>query len=204
MPLTYSALQSFAARTINRNDDEFLADLPNLIMLAEERINHGDAATPGLRCADMETMASLTPDADGFASLPADYLQMRAIDSPSSGNKPFSRDFYDVSGRGFFGFSYMVTGNRVRFTRGAVGAQPFYYYARIPALSTSNPTNWLLTKAPSIYLYGTLLAAAPYESDDARIQTWLALYSSAMTGLRSTDIGARYSNSVARVRRATP
>jgi hypothetical protein len=61
------------------------------------------------------------------------------------------------------------------------------YYAKLSKLSDSNTTNWLLTAAPDAYLYGTLMQAAPYLQDDARIATWSALYSSALEDLQVAD-----------------
>jgi hypothetical protein len=45
------------------------------------------------------------------------------------------------------------------------------YRANIPALASSS-TNWLLTLAPDLYLYGSLLEATPYNQNDARIALW--------------------------------
>ena len=45
------------------------------------------------------------------------------------------------------------------------------YRANIPALA-SNSTNWLLTLAPDLYLYGALLMAEPYLQNDERIPLW--------------------------------
>jgi hypothetical protein len=46
------------------------------------------------------------------------------------------------------------------------------YYARIPALSVSNTSNWLLLKSPDLYLYSALAASAPFLKDDERIAVW--------------------------------
>ena len=54
------------------------------------------------------------------------------------------------------------------------------YYAKVPALSDSVATNWLLTHHPDIYLYGALLHSAPFLQEDVRAQTWAALYKSAV------------------------
>ena len=61
------------------------------------------------------------------------------------------------------------------------------YYAEIPALTDSNTTNWLLTLAPDIYLYGTLMQTAPYLQDDARLQTWAALYQKKMQDIEISN-----------------
>lgn len=45
------------------------------------------------------------------------------------------------------------------------------YRGNIPALA-GNSTNWLLTLAPDVYLYGTLLEASPYTQNDERLGVW--------------------------------
>ena len=57
------------------------------------------------------------------------------------------------------------------------------YYEKIPALSDSQTTNWLLTDAPDVYLYGSLVHTAPYLADDQRAQMWAAMYQSAVDEL---------------------
>jgi len=46
------------------------------------------------------------------------------------------------------------------------------YHAKIPALSGSNPTNWLLTKYPDLYLYGSLVEAVIYTNDVELLPIW--------------------------------
>jgi hypothetical protein len=46
------------------------------------------------------------------------------------------------------------------------------YRANIPAITSDNATNWLLTLAPDLYLYGALLESAAYNKDDARLSVW--------------------------------
>jgi hypothetical protein len=48
------------------------------------------------------------------------------------------------------------------------------YYSAIPALSDSEPVNWLILKSPDIYLYSAMLEAAPYLKNDERIPIWAA------------------------------
>jgi len=61
------------------------------------------------------------------------------------------------------------------------------YYGKLSKLSTSNTTNWLLTLSPDVYLYGSLLQAAPYLQDDARIQVWAGLYQRGIEALNLAD-----------------
>ena len=49
------------------------------------------------------------------------------------------------------------------------------YYARIPHLGPTQPSNWLLAKYPDVYLYSVLVQSMPYLKDDARLATWIQL-----------------------------
>jgi hypothetical protein len=61
------------------------------------------------------------------------------------------------------------------------------YYAKLSKLSTTNTTNWLLTAAPDVYLYGALMQAAPYLQDDARIAVWASMYRAGLEELALSD-----------------
>jgi hypothetical protein len=56
------------------------------------------------------------------------------------------------------------------------------YRQNVPPLA-SNSTNWLLTLAPDLYLYGALMEASPYIKNDPRIQVWGTLMASALNDL---------------------
>jgi hypothetical protein len=61
------------------------------------------------------------------------------------------------------------------------------YYAKPPVLSNTNATNVWLTNCPDALLYAALAEAEPYLMNDARIQTWAALYDKAVTSLTASD-----------------
>jgi hypothetical protein len=84
---------------------------------------------------------------------------------------------------------FTVVGSEFRFvpTPDASYAAEIVYFARLNKLSVSVATNFLLTSSPDIYLYGSLLQAAPYLQDDARIQVWAALYERALSDLQVAD-----------------
>jgi hypothetical protein len=107
----------------------------------------------------------------GFETI--DSLDNLAAQYPSSGKPRF----------------FTVAGGQFRFlpVPDSSYTGELAYYAKLSKLSDSNTTNWLLTAAPDAYLYGTLMQAAPYLQDDARIATWSALYSSALEDLQVAD-----------------
>lgn len=65
------------------------------------------------------------------------------------------------------------------------------YYKRLPSLQSAS-TNWLMTNAPAVYLYGSLLEAAVFIGDDAQVAKWGAAYKSACDGVVAADSSDRH------------
>jgi hypothetical protein len=63
----------------------------------------------------------------------------------------------------------------------------FIYYAPLTALSDSNTSNALLTRAPECYLWAAMSAAATLEWEDERLNTWETLYTNARDELNRLD-----------------
>lgn len=57
----------------------------------------------------------------------------------------------------------------------AYSAEIVFYNALVP-LSASNPTNEVLRDDPDVYLFGSLMQAAPFLKDDERIPVWEAKF----------------------------
>jgi hypothetical protein len=76
------------------------------------------------------------------------------------------------------------------------------YYGKVPALSDAATTNWLLTKAPDLYLYGSLVHASPFLMDDQRIPTFASMYSTRFEALNDESKTSTHSGGplVARTR----
>ena len=73
------------------------------------------------------------------------------------------------------------------------------YYKTFDALSGIAPTNWVITNAPDVYLYGTLLEAEPFLMNDARTQLWAQALKESINTLQEQDNKDRHSGSVLRV-----
>lgn len=61
------------------------------------------------------------------------------------------------------------------------------YIQRFPALSNSNPGNWILTSYPDAYLYGAAVQSAPHLKADDRIAMWGTLFSAALDDICNAD-----------------
>ena len=182
---TYDGLAEAIASALMR--DDLTDQIPLFIRLAETSISRS------LRISDMETIATATLDENGEVGLPADFVEL--IDARVGANTwgsltPITlsqqmRDYGLLSGG--VGSNYVVTGNTIStFPASGEGDITIVYYAKLPALTPGNG-NWLLTKAPDVYLYGSLKHWAPWLEDDNRIQVWEGLYQQALSEVRRTD-----------------
>lgn len=199
-----TAITTWALRT---GDTEFVASVPDFITLCEARTNRI------LRVREMEAVATLTL-ASGEVALPADYLAFRDVTAlgydPVRSLQAVSPD-YATNEHPYGGTSggypdhFSIAGSTLRTHPSAgTGDIRLRYFAKIPALSDAAPTNWLLTKAPGVYLYGSLLEAAPYMMDDARSQVWGSFYDKAIEDLKAEDHTSRYMRGQIRKQGATP
>jgi hypothetical protein len=134
---------------------------------------------------DPEMELSVTLTGDG-ADLPADFGAMVSIGT-SDGNRltPISNVEYaairPASGTTRY---YTIREGKVYYTPGSVNPTLVYRRA-IPPLTASNPTNWLLSLAPDVYLYGSLMQAAAFLAEDERLPLWKAAFDEAVAELRA-------------------
>jgi hypothetical protein len=204
---TYANLQTAIANWLGRpGDSDVAAQAPDLVTLAESRINYG-AGEPGdplysppLRVQQMLTRATATASGE-YLALPDDYLEMRG---PIKVNQTPERFISYVTPQQFAESAasqstgtpvcYTLAGSEFRFgpAPGSSLTVELWYYAKVPALSDVNTTNWLLTASPNIYLYGCLLEAGELFKIDANdLQKWAGLYSAHTRAFQRQDLRAR-------------
>lgn len=201
---SYTGLQAAIADTLNRkslNDQ-----IPGFIALHEAKANRE------LRVRDMETIATGTT-AGRFTNLPADFASPISLDL-TNGNVDYpDLSFVGTAEAKALRLKYRSLGFTTQPTHWTVVGQQFevipadsgfdyelMYHARIPALSASNPSNWLLVKAPDLYLYGACLEAAPYLKDDDRLTTWGTLRQQVIDAMNLESQRAKYSQTQLRAR----
>ena len=170
---TYSGLKASIADWLNRQD--LTSQIADFITLGEAEMNRT------LRVIQMEVLSDGT-SADGLVAVPSDWLETRSLrlEDPTAGQQILEyvgeEEFDRLEASGLTSTTRYYT-----IINGAFQVLPLpsaainydlRYYAKIPALSVSNPTNWLLTKSPDLYLYRALSAAAPFLKDDDRIAVW--------------------------------
>lgn len=171
--------------------DDLAGDVDDFIVLAESTHRRE------IRIREMLTRSALTVD-DRYVSLPSGFLEgktLRLLTSPRTVLTNISNAEMDCKSRTGSGKPLFYTIHaQIEFD---IDTDQSYsgeiiFYKEITALDDSNTTNVLLTRAPDAYLYGALLASAPFLMDDPRLLVWGALYSAARDGLnakKDTRIG---------------
>ncbi|MDG3577125.1 hypothetical protein P7F60_12050 [Rhizobium sp. YJ-22] len=184
----YGSLLIDACEYAGRNDVAHL--FARFVGLCEAKLNRK------LRIADMEKVSDIVLT-DGNADLPADFLEVRQMTAPNGlPLSAWSLTELQERYRGFSGYpaGYAVVGNQLQ-ARPANGATlSLIYYAKIPPLTPAAPTNWLLEKAPDVYLYGIVEEIAIYGADVDKATAARALKDDAIKGLKLTDERSRWAN----------
>lgn len=140
------------------------ADIPGFIELARSRINRD------LRVREMMVLTDLTPTENPF-TLPADFLEARELYYTQGTQRVSLRltsrwQLAQYAGGSNNPRFYSIDGLQGETAPGGVGTDfKFLYYAALPAFVDDVDTNEVLTRYPSIYLYGALLEAHSYEQD---------------------------------------
>ena len=174
---TYAELQAAIGNWLDHG--LFTARVPEFIALFET------AANRRLRVRQQETTTNLTPDANGNAALPADYLALRRVTwtgsprvelayvHPSYLQAAYPAAPADVPR------IFTIEGATLKVRPLDQTALEVNYFQKIPALAALAPgdgtqANWLLAAHPDLYLFGALVEAEMFGVNDERAPAWKA------------------------------
>jgi len=167
----YSDLQTSIGNWIK--DTTLTSVIPDFITLAEARFNRQ------IRTPEMEAVSTAAVSTQSFA-VPTGFLEMRSIwleerpDHPLDYFPPHQLKTMRANSDAGKPIAYTIIGESV-YLAPAPGASynvSIAYYGKIPALSGSNTTNWLLTSHPDLYLSASLAAAEAFGWNDERVGFW--------------------------------
>ena len=191
----YSDLKTSIANWLNRSD--LTSEIANdFIVLTEADFNSK------LRIRKMNTSTSITIDSE-TESMPSDFLQVRDFFITEGGTKyalkyitPAQMDQIKGGSTSGMPSTYTILGDSFRFAPTPSGSYTgtLNYYAKFPALSDTNTSNYILASHPAIYLYGSLYHAANFLGgvDPQRLQQWQGMYTTAMERLERNDREDQY------------
>ena len=186
---TYAELQTAIADWLNRSD--LTARIPDFITLAETRVNRV------LRSREQGVIATANIDTQFFA-VPADFLDFKSFRITDTGGNAYEL-MLATPEQVSAALAENSVSNTPRFVT-IIGDQfqlwpapdqsyvgSLAYMRKVPALSDAAPTNWLLAEAPDVYLYASLMSAAPFLRDPEALATFKALFDEALEEMRRSD-----------------
>ncbi len=162
--MNYTELKAAVSDWAHRSD--VASQVDTFIDLAEAEFNNR------LRTVDQETVADLQCTAR-YTPLPADFAEMRAVEYNGAvlRNLAYVTPDYMAAWRASSPAgepkAYSIRGTDLELipTPDDVTVT-LTYWATIPALSDANPTNWLLTAHPNMYICECLRQLSLYIKDD--------------------------------------
>jgi hypothetical protein len=192
---TFAGLKATIADYLNR--DDLTSVIPSFITIAEAKFNRK------LRVRQMVKRANGQIETSFFA-YPSDWLQAKEFQlntnpivrlqfvTEAQGDELKANRYVSI-GQPIY---YTITGTQLEFipSPDATYSAELTYYAKIPTLSDSNTSNWLLAYAPDLYLYGALMEAAPYLKDDERLAVWGQMYANSISDIEVADQRASVSS----------
>lgn len=191
---TLSDLRTRVKDWANRTDisDELVDDFINVAQARANRI---------LRLPVLEGLVTLTLDSEGNATLPRDYLEAKEL-RVSSGGMDVALERKDIHfveelksrndglplyfGRKFNEFVFAPNPQNVTDIS-------LYYYIVLDSLVGNDATNWFVTDAPEMLLYGALTELFLYVKNPTAAGQWEAKFRAAMEELQAMADGADWS-----------
>ncbi len=142
-----------------------------------------------------------TTGGDSTVGLPTDFLEMRDIHlntTPVTTLRYKAPNSFYAESRVTDGgkpVDYTILGSEIQLapTPDSTYVLQMLYYGKPPLLSSTNASNIFLANYPDALLYASLAEAEPYLMNDARVQTWAALYDRAVTAITNSDQSSEYS-----------
>ena len=194
----YASLLVDAGEYSGRNDVAHL--FPRFLGLAELKLNRF------LRVAEMEVVGTVAVT-NSAGTLPADFLEAREV--KTAAGQPIRavalQQLTDSYGeRSGIPAGYAVVAGKFHVYPVCDQDLTVTYYARIPALTPANPTNWLLDKAADVYLYSLVEEIAIWERDVGKVGAAQQLKMLALSGLKIGDERSRWGNAQVVVGGPTP
>ena len=185
---TYSGLSTYMERMLNRTDQT--AFFPDYLAMAEAHFNRE------LRSPSMEA-SSTSSTATALVALPSDCLALRKV--TISGTEELVamsaaqlHMTYTNSNSGD-PKAYAVVGTNLKLAPApsAATAVDIDYYQRIPALTSTNTSNWLLTAHPDLYVWAIRYYAAEEARDDELASRSLGNVVAILDSISKSDVARR-------------
>jgi hypothetical protein len=172
---------------------DFSSDADVFIDLAEAYFNIK------LRCRQMETIASIAASSNTYA-LPSDYVEYKRVVEKASIRRRLSYitedavdQLYPDRASGLSNHFTIIGSTIYTYPLSSTDIE-LTYYAKIPALSGSATTNWLILAHPNLYLHACLLYAAEFTKDNEELSKESTFVQNYIDLMHAADNRAKFAN----------
>lgn len=196
MVMTYNSLSDQIIQTLNRNDADTIAQVPNFVFFAEQRISKELEHIGLVGYAS----GSLTPGVN-VISKPAKWLRNETFQIGTGENSNKRKSIYLRT------YGYI----RTYWPDDSILGEPVYYgdydvynfiiaptpdfaypfelssYNLPEPLGPSVSTNWLTNYVPNLLFYACLIEASSYIKTDQRTPYWKSIYDGLLAGINAQD-----------------
>lgn len=153
-----------------------------------------------------ETSATVTTNGSGVASLPSGFVRFIALAHATYGNIELvswdALTAYNATGAAGIPTKCAISGSSIKVADVYAGDLTLTYGATLTGLTSSNTTNWLISKAPQIYFWGVMGHAAAHEEDFEKAAVYAAKTAEALSGLTRQSMAAQYGRAALRLKAA--
>lgn len=187
--LTYSSLVTDIQTYAERSDSTFVAQIPQFIMLAENRLASEIHGLGYLRAVTFNLVLG-----QQTYEKPARWRETKSLSVTVSGAKQYlkprgyeyCRSFTNTDNPAYYA-DYDYEHAFLAPVPSGTNQCEWMYYERPEPLSDENQTNWTTQYAPQLLLYASLLEAQPFLKMPERVQEFAGLYDRAAKAIMAED-----------------
>jgi len=186
--MTYDSLVLNVQQYMERNDADFVAQIPSLIALTESRIAAELKTYLQLTVVETTLVANQT-----ILAKPARWrktVSMKVNGQPMlMRSQDYIAQYQSESANGAPLYYAEYDYNNWNFAPKPDATYPveIIYYSEIQPLDSSNQQNLFTRETPQLMLYGTLLSAQGYLKALDKLEVWKGYYNDALTAIKKED-----------------
>lgn len=186
--MTYDSLVQDVINYSERNDTQFVAQIPNLIMLTEQSI-----AAEIKTLLQLNVVQTVLEPENPVITKPARWRKTTSMKINGVPVLTRSMDYVTQfqsesdSGQPIYYGDYDYDHWALAPIPDQAYPLEIIYYSRIQPLDSENQENLLTREAPQALLYGTLLQAQGYLKNQEKIAVWKDYYTTAIAALKGED-----------------
>ncbi|MCC2615935.1 hypothetical protein LJ739_06750 [Aestuariibacter halophilus] len=194
---TFDELVKSVIKWSHRGDMDLL--IPDFITLAETDMKANPQGKPLILNADEKKSAAVMTVGQKYLAFPVQYSGLTALNITVSGEQ-FQLGYVTPeqlnprSGQGV-PLVYTVANNQIELDIEPDEAYPvdLYYKTVNTPLSAANQTNYVLSKYPNVYLFGTLMNLFTHTQEVENIQLYSTRFYSAIEAANDAEEDIRFS-----------